>query len=99
MKNSDTIGKRSRDHQVCSAVPQSLRHRVPLLTYKNHLEMMTEGKVTLKVILNILVCCGLESPGPGYDPVGSILNTARKFRPPHSVQLLHWLSEDQILKN
>jgi hypothetical protein len=31
MKNSnDTIGNRSRDLPVCSAVPQPLRHRVPL---------------------------------------------------------------------
>jgi hypothetical protein len=30
MKNSnDTIGNRSRDLPVCSAVPQPLRHRVP----------------------------------------------------------------------
>jgi hypothetical protein len=30
MKNSsDTIGNQSRDLQVCSAVPQTLRHRVP----------------------------------------------------------------------
>jgi hypothetical protein len=30
MKNSnDTIGNRSRDLSVCSAVPQSLRHRLP----------------------------------------------------------------------
>jgi hypothetical protein len=34
MKNSnDTIGNRSRDLPVCSAVPQPLRHRVPLLLY------------------------------------------------------------------
>jgi hypothetical protein len=31
MKNSDTIGNRSRDLPVCSAVPQPLRYRVPLL--------------------------------------------------------------------
>jgi hypothetical protein len=31
MKNSnDTIGNRSRDLPVCSAVSQPLRHRVPL---------------------------------------------------------------------
>jgi hypothetical protein len=31
MKNSnDTIGDRSRDLSVCSAVPQPLRHRVPM---------------------------------------------------------------------
>jgi hypothetical protein len=30
MKNSnDTIGKRSRDLPICSAVPQPLCHRVP----------------------------------------------------------------------
>jgi hypothetical protein len=29
MKNSDTIGNRSRDLPVCSAVLQPLRHRVP----------------------------------------------------------------------
>jgi hypothetical protein len=29
MKNSDTIGNRSRDLPVCSAMPQPLRHRVP----------------------------------------------------------------------
>jgi hypothetical protein len=29
MKNSDTIGNRSRDLPVCSSVPQPLRHRVP----------------------------------------------------------------------
>jgi hypothetical protein len=36
MKNSsDTIGKRSRDLPVCSAVPtaQPLRHRVPHFTF------------------------------------------------------------------
>jgi hypothetical protein len=33
MKNSnDTIGNRSRDLPVCSAVPQPLRHRVPLVS-------------------------------------------------------------------
>jgi hypothetical protein len=33
MKNSnDTIGNRSRDLPVCSAVPQPLRYRVPQLT-------------------------------------------------------------------
>jgi hypothetical protein len=38
MKNSnDTIGNRSRDLPVCSAVPQPLRHRVPPTE-------MTEGK-------------------------------------------------------
>jgi hypothetical protein len=32
MKNSnDTIGTRSRDLPICSAVLQQLRHRVPLL--------------------------------------------------------------------
>jgi hypothetical protein len=30
-KSNDTIGKRSRDLPVCSAEPQPLRHRVPLL--------------------------------------------------------------------
>jgi hypothetical protein len=30
MKNSDTIGNRSRDIPVCGAVLQPLRHRVPL---------------------------------------------------------------------
>jgi hypothetical protein len=39
MKNSnDTIGNRSRDLPVCSAVPQPLRHRVPLhedVAYRN----------------------------------------------------------------
>jgi hypothetical protein len=28
-KSSDSIGNRTRDLLVCSAVPQSLRHRVP----------------------------------------------------------------------
>jgi hypothetical protein len=28
-KSSDTIGNRTRDLPVCSAVPQPLRHRVP----------------------------------------------------------------------
>jgi hypothetical protein len=31
MKNSDTIGNRSRDLPVCSSVPKTLHHRVPLL--------------------------------------------------------------------
>jgi hypothetical protein len=35
MKNSDdTIGNRSGDLQVCSAVPQPLRHRVPPNVYE-----------------------------------------------------------------
>jgi hypothetical protein len=29
MKKSDTIGNRTRDLPVCSAVPQPLRHRAP----------------------------------------------------------------------
>jgi hypothetical protein len=29
-KSSDIIGIRTRDLPICSAVPQSLRHRVPL---------------------------------------------------------------------
>jgi hypothetical protein len=34
MKNSnDTIGNRSRELPGCSAVPQPLRHRVPLISY------------------------------------------------------------------
>jgi hypothetical protein len=32
-KSSDTMGNRTRDLTVCSAVPQPLRHRVPLLKY------------------------------------------------------------------
>jgi hypothetical protein len=37
MKNSsDTIGNRSRDLPVCSAVPQPLRHRVPLSNTQTH---------------------------------------------------------------
>jgi hypothetical protein len=37
MKNSnDTIGHRSRNIPVCSAVPQPLRHRVPLRILKLH---------------------------------------------------------------
>jgi hypothetical protein len=28
-KSSDTIGNRTRNHPVCSAVPQPLRHREP----------------------------------------------------------------------
>jgi hypothetical protein len=32
MKNSsDTIGNRSRDLPICSALPQTLRHRVPYI--------------------------------------------------------------------
>jgi hypothetical protein len=33
-KSSDTIGNRSRDLAVSSAVPQPLRHRVPRNCYK-----------------------------------------------------------------
>jgi hypothetical protein len=33
-KSSDTIGNRTRNLPVCSAVPQPLRHRVPLSTWR-----------------------------------------------------------------
>jgi hypothetical protein len=32
-KASDTIGNRSRDLPVCSAVPQPLRHRMPQINF------------------------------------------------------------------
>jgi hypothetical protein len=31
--SNDAIGNRTRDFPVCSAVPQPMRHRVPLLLY------------------------------------------------------------------
>jgi hypothetical protein len=38
MKNSNnTIGNRSRDLPVCSAVPQPLRHRIPQMEYRHNL--------------------------------------------------------------
>jgi hypothetical protein len=33
-KSSDTLGNRTRNLPVCSAVPQPLRHRVPLYFHK-----------------------------------------------------------------
>jgi hypothetical protein len=40
-KSSDTIGNRPRDLPVCSAMPQTLRHRVPLkLNKRKYLQFM-----------------------------------------------------------
>jgi hypothetical protein len=45
MKNSDTIGNRSRDLPVCSSVPQSLQHRVPQVsTYNAKLKLVRIAK-------------------------------------------------------
>jgi hypothetical protein len=44
-KSSDTIGNRSRDLPVCSAVPQPLRHRVPpiIRIYISEIFLMQSG--------------------------------------------------------
>jgi hypothetical protein len=46
MKNyNDTIGNRYRNLPVCSAVPQPLRHRVPLPRQKSFLSISEEWHI------------------------------------------------------
>jgi hypothetical protein len=50
MKNSnDTIGKRSRELLVCSAVPQPLRHRVPSVGGVSVIKMF-QGQIDINVV-------------------------------------------------
>jgi hypothetical protein len=59
MKNSNgTIGNRSRDLPVCSAVPQPLRHRFPphlkvVCTYLNMIFLCTAFVVAIIIVINI----------------------------------------------
>jgi hypothetical protein len=54
-KSSDTIGNRSRDHPVCSAVPQPLRHRVPL--YNKEYSVIIELRIRRKA--TPIYCTGI----------------------------------------
>jgi hypothetical protein len=44
-KSSDTIGNQTHDLPVCSAVPQPLRHRVPLLSCVTGTIQVAEGSM------------------------------------------------------
>jgi hypothetical protein len=58
MKNSsDTIGNRSHDLSVCIAVPQPLRHRVPLYCNGPNISQDTIGGwgACWKVVCSMLV--------------------------------------------
>jgi hypothetical protein len=86
MKNSnDTIGNRSRDLPVCSAVPQSLRHRVPPL-YASYLAQFMADKSffqqKLKVYLNACRLSNFTS-----NPDSNILRTFFQSNYTHSEQL------------
>jgi hypothetical protein len=57
-KSSDTIGNRTRDLPVCSAVPQPLRHRLPATNKKDKLKipqtkllLVVKSKTTLIFII------------------------------------------------
>jgi hypothetical protein len=56
MKDSDTIGNRSRDLPVCSAVPQSLHHRVP--RYLIELCLFNMGVPGTVVVVICFIMCG-----------------------------------------
>jgi hypothetical protein len=59
MKNSDTIGNRTRDLPVCRAVPQPLRHRVPHVIKQSGFitELTTDCESFVSDILKILNIC------------------------------------------
>jgi hypothetical protein len=74
MKNSnDTIGNRSRDLPVCSAVPQPLRHRVPYHQYKEGLEteMGADTKWCFPKVLKAINKYIKDSAGAGYGHQGT----------------------------
>jgi hypothetical protein len=58
-KSTDTIGNQSRDLPVCSAVPQPLRHRVPLLLM--YLAFMLIATKNLQFLVQ------MEFPRQGQD--------------------------------
>jgi hypothetical protein len=82
MKNSnDTIWNRSRDLSVCSAVPQPLRHRVPLPPYVNGLQSYLKNETMCGRKLTNRACI--------TDVVGgrtSYLLNIRQWHP------MYWLS-------
>jgi hypothetical protein len=56
MKNfNDAIGNRSRDLLVCSAVPQTLRHRMPHSNGSNSKKSVLHNKLCLGELLNYQV--------------------------------------------
>jgi hypothetical protein len=53
MKNSsDTIGNRSRELPACSAVPQTLHHRVPPSKQRTELKLRRNNKILQKISLH-----------------------------------------------
>jgi hypothetical protein len=54
-KSSDTIGNRTRDLPVCSAVPQPLRHRVPL--FRPLRLAFLRNVLAFKCCIECVLCC------------------------------------------
>jgi hypothetical protein len=78
MKNSnDTIGNRSRDLPVCSALPQPLRHRVPPNATVGYLKIYAEK---IKFVMEFIALIVLHSR---FADILCLLcndNTATHFR-------------------
>jgi hypothetical protein len=63
-KSSDTIGNRNRDLPVCSAVPQPLRHRVPVCFSLGGKSLSRFACYTLSVDLRFTVFCWVNPLAP-----------------------------------